>query len=138
MLSAPALKILVIEDQLIIAADICVQLLKLGNTVIGVNRSMAHAFQTIQHTAPDIVLINIGLKETTERIAGAHILMQNYHIPVIVLSAHIEQATFDLLTGLLPYAFIAKPFDPADLQGGIVFARQRMVAEARAASKIAG
>jgi CheY-like chemotaxis protein len=42
MPSAPGFKILVIEDQLIIAADICVQLSNLGYTIIGVNRSMAH------------------------------------------------------------------------------------------------
>jgi len=130
MPSAPGFKILVIEDQLIIAADICVQLSRLGYTIIGVNRSITHAFQTIKHAAPDIVLMDIGIKEKTDRIAGARILMQGHHIPVIVLSAHIDQDTFELLIELRPYAFIAKPFDAAALQRGFAFARRRMAAEA--------
>jgi hypothetical protein len=47
-----------------------------------------------------------------------------------VLSAHIDQATFELLIELRPYAFIAKPFDTASLQRGFAFARRRMAAEA--------
>ena len=137
MHSPSGFKILLIEDQLIIAADICVQLSKLGYTIIGVNRSMAHAFQTIKYVAPDIVLIDIGTKEKAGRISGARALMQAHHIPVVVLSAHIDPTTFEQLIELRPYAFISKPFDAVDLQRGIVFARRRIAAEAVAASKTA-
>jgi CheY-like chemotaxis protein len=137
MPSAPGFKILVIEDQLIIAADLCVQLSDLGYTIMGVNRSMAHAFQAIEHIVPDVVLMDIGLKEKAGRISGARVLMQDHHIPVIVLSAHIDQATFEQLIELRPYAFISKPFDAASLQRGFAFARRRMAAEAMAAAKLA-
>lgn len=138
MHSPSGFNILIIEDQLIIAADLCLQLLDLGYTIIGVNRSMAHAFQVIEHIVPDIVLMDIGLKEKAGRISGARALMQDHHIPVIVLSAHIDQATFEQLIELQPYAFISKPFDAASLQRGIDFARRRMAAEAMAAAKTAG
>jgi AmiR/NasT family two-component response regulator len=137
MHSLSGFKILIIEDQLIIAADLCLQLLNLGYTIIGVNRSMAHAFQTIEHIAPDIVLMDIGISEKAGRISGARALMQGHHIPVVVLSAHIDRATFEQLIELRPYAFISKPFDAAGLQRGIAFARRRMAAEAMATPKTA-
>ena len=133
MRSPSGFKILIIEDQLIIAADICVQLSKLGCMVIGVNGSMADAFQTIKKIRPDIVLMDIGIKEQTDRISGVRTLMQSHHIPVIVLSADIGQAVFQQLAELRPYAFISKPFDAAGLQRGITSARRRLAAEATGA-----
>lgn len=132
------LKILIIEDQLIIAADLCVQLSKLGYTIIGVHSSMVNAFRTIHKTRPDIVLIDIGAKEKTDRISGARTLMQGHRIPVIVLSVHIDQSTFEQLIELRPYAFIPTPFGAANLQQGFAFARSRMDAEATAAYTTTG
>lgn len=94
---------------------------------------MAHAFQTIKKAVPDIVLMDIGIKDKAGRISGARTLMQAHHIPVIVLSAHIDQATLEQLIELQPYAFISKPFDAEGLQRGFAFARRRMAAEAMAA-----
>lgn len=130
MPNAPGPKILIIEDQMIIAADICVQLLKLGYTTIGFNSRMVSAFQTIKKRRPDIVLMSIGVKEKKDRISGARVLMQGHHIPVIVLSASIDRANFQQLMELRPYALILTPFDTAALQRGIASALRRMAAEA--------
>ncbi len=130
MPNAPGSKILIIEDQMIIAADICVQLSKLGYTIIGINNCMANAFQTIEKTRPDIVLMNIGVTEKSDRISGAEVLMHGYHIPVIVLSYYIDPTTCQQLMELRPYALISTPFGTADLQRGIASARRRMATEA--------
>jgi CheY-like chemotaxis protein len=130
MHNAPGSKILIIEDQMIIAADICVQLSKLGYIILGINSCMANAFQTIKKTRPDIVLMNIGVKEKMDRISGAGVLMHSHHIPVIVLSYYIDPTTFQQLMELRPYALISTPFNSAGLQRGIASARQRMAKEA--------
>ena len=130
MLRALYPKVLIIENQMIIAADIFGQLVKLGYEVIGINDSLEAAMPTIRQTPPDMVLMNVGVRGKTDRIAAARTLMHTYQIPVIFLSADLDRDTYQQLIELQPFAFISKPFNSTDLQQGIVSTWQRMAAEA--------
>lgn len=125
----PVPKILILESQLIIAADIALQFLKLGYQVLGFTTHPENFLKSIQCNAPDIVLMNIGIRDQTNRIQMAKAILERYHTPVIVLSSNIDPAFFKELIPARPYAFIAKPFEQKDLQRSVENSFKRMAAE---------
>lgn len=126
MLTRPAPKILILESQLIIAADVSLQLLKLGYDVIGINIHAGDTLENIENNRPDIVLMNIKMQDKEERIRTATIISKIFRIPVIFLSAHTDREIFKQVINAQPYAFIAKPFEIKDLQRGLETALDRM------------
>ncbi len=122
-------KILIVENQMVIAADIFLQCTKLGYQVIGINSRVEDALKTIEVNRPDIVLMNIGMKEKTNGLIAARIILGSFQIPVILISSFTDQNTFKQIIEVKPYAFISKPFEKKDLQRGIETALFRMAAE---------
>ena len=122
-------KILIVENQLIIAADVCLQCSKLGYDVIGINSRTEDVLKTIEVNRPDIVLMNIGMKGQTDRLATARIILDSFQIPVVLLSSYIDKNIFNQVIDIKPYAFISKPFEKKDLQRGIETALFRMAVE---------
>lgn len=129
MLRQPTPKILILESQMIIAADVSLQLSKLGYDVIGINTHSGEALKTIENNRPDIVLINIEWKAETEALRTARIILETFRIPVIFLSAGTDRELFKGIIAARPYAFIAKPFEKKDLQRGVETTLKRMAAE---------
>ncbi|MCM4161318.1 response regulator transcription factor [Antarcticibacterium flavum] len=113
-------KILVVEDEMIIAANISLQLTEMGHEVLGIIPSGEDALSHIQNNLPDIVLIDIQLKGPLDGIETA-IKMQEYSrdLAVIYLTANADDANFNRAKQSHPYAFLSKPFKPLDLQRSI-------------------
>jgi AmiR/NasT family two-component response regulator len=122
-------KVLLVESQMIIAADVSLQLSKLGYEVIGINICSADALKTIESNRPDIVLMNIQSKGVEERIEAASIILKNFHIPIVFLSAHTGKEIFEQVINTQAYAFITKPFETEDLQRGLQTALDRINTE---------
>lgn len=129
MLRQPTPKILILESQMIIAADVALQLLKLGCDVVGINTRSSDALKTIESSRPDIVLMNIKMGGNERRIRTARIISKIFRIPVIFLSAHTDREIFRQVINAQPYAFITKPFGIDDLQRGLETAIDRMNTE---------
>lgn len=129
MLTLIGPKILILESQMIIAADVSLQFSKLGYDVIGINTQLEDALITIQNNRPDIVIMNIVRKGKAAGLKMAGIILKTLHIPVVFLSAMADKEIFDEVVEAEPYAFITKPFDEKDLKRGIETTLKRMVAE---------
>ena len=129
MLTQLSPKILILESQMIIAADVSLQFSKLGYDVIGINTQLEDALITIQNNRPDIVIMNIVRKGKAAGLKMAGIILKTLHIPVVFLSAMADKEIFDEVVEAEPYAFITKPFDEKDLKRGIETTLKRMVAE---------
>lgn len=129
MLRQSSIKILILESQMIIAADISLQLSKLGYNVIGINIHAADALKTIENKRPDIVLMNLNGQGREERISTAGIIQRNFRIPVVFISGHTDREVFKQIIQAQPFAFIAKPFERRDLQRGLNTALNRMRTE---------
>ena len=129
MQTNPAPKILILESQMIIAADISLQFSKLGYDVIGINTRAEDALKTIETSHPDMVLINLEWQAEAEGLGTARIILETFRIPVIFLSADTDRELFRGIIAAQPYAFIAKPFEKKDLQRGVETALKRMTAE---------
>ncbi len=114
-----AVKILIVEDEMIIAANISLQLSTLGYEVSGIIPRGEEALLHIKQNPPDIVLMDIQLKGELNGIETAQLMQQDYDIPVIYLTANADDGHFEKAKATHPYAFISKPFKKLDLQRAI-------------------
>ena len=126
-------KILMVEDDMIIAADISMQLAKLGYEVIGINTRGEDALSTIENNRPDIVLMDIVLSGKMNGIETALIVLEKFQVPVIFLTSNADDATFQQAIKAKPYAFISKPFQKSDLERTLKLTLQRIAVERESA-----
>jgi DNA-binding LytR/AlgR family response regulator len=122
------IKILVVEDEMIIGANISLQLNKLGYEVSGIVPKGEDALQSIKENQPDIVLLDINLKGKLDGIETAILMQKDYNIPVIYLTANADDDHFNKAKATNPYAFISKPFKKLDLQHAIELTIGRIMA----------
>jgi CheY-like chemotaxis protein len=115
-------KILLVEDDDIIARVEDWRLKNLGYTVCGRATNGAEAVELATSKKPDIILMDINIKgdidgiETTKRIKAV------YDVPVIYVTSHSDGATLDRAKETKPGGFIIKPFDDNDLRVAIELA----------------
>jgi DNA-binding LytR/AlgR family response regulator len=112
-------KILIVEDEMIIAANISLQLSALGYEVTGIIPRGEEALEHVKQNKPDIVLMDIQLKGEIDGIETVRLMQQQQDIPVIYLTANADDAHFAKAKDTHPYAFISKPFKKLDLQRAI-------------------
>ena len=122
-------KILMVEDDMIIAADISMQLAKLGYEVIGISTRGEDALNTIDNNRPDIILMDIVLSGKMNGIETARIILERFQVPVIFLTSNSDDATFQQALTAKPYAFISKPFQKSNLVRTLQLALQRIAVE---------
>ena len=113
------IKILIVEDEMVIAANISLQLTTLGYEVTGIVPRGEEAILQIKQNQPDIVLLDICLKGDIDGIETAQIMQNDYDIPIIYLTANADEDNFNRAKTTNPYAFISKPFKKLDLQRAI-------------------
>ncbi|WP_339753344.1 response regulator [uncultured Winogradskyella sp.] len=109
-------KILIVEDEMIIAANVSLQLTELGYEVTGIIPRGEDALLHIEDHKPDILLLDINLKGKLDGIETAEAMQKTHNIPVIYLTANIDDAHFNRAKQTHPYGFISKPFKKLDLQ----------------------
>lgn len=113
------IKILIVEDEMIIAANISLQLTSLGYEVTGIIPRGEEALTNIKQNQPDIILMDISLKGEIDGIETVQIMQNDNDIPVIYLTANADDGNFNRAKSTHPYAFISKPFKKLDLQRAI-------------------
>lgn len=124
-------KILIVEDELIVAEAENNLLSLFGYEVVGVACSAAEALLIAAEKTPDIALLDIKLKGSIDGIQVAELLKKHYEIPIIFLSAYTDEKTLERMKSVEPYSFLVKPFDEKELKVAIEMAvfKQRMSAE---------
>ena len=110
------IKILVVEDESIVAKDIQKSLEKLGYEVPATASSAQSAYEKLQQITPDLVFLDIRLKGEEDGIHIAEHIRHNYSIPVIFLTSYVDQETLDRAKVTEPYGYIVKPFNESDLK----------------------
>ncbi len=123
------IKILIVEDEMIIAANISLQLSSLGYEVTGIIPRGEEALAKIKQNQPDIVLMDIALKGQLDGIETVQIMQNDYDIPVIYLTANADDINFNRAKTTNPFAFISKPFKKLDLQRAIELTANRLLAD---------
>ncbi|MBP7167572.1 MAG: response regulator [Bacteroidia bacterium] len=108
-------KILIVEDEPLIAADIDATLNDLGYIVDGIAHTAQEAIAFLQSNHPDLVLLDITLGVEQNGLQVAEYLRQNTELPFIFLTSHSDKATLDKAKKYLPNAYLLKPFNETDL-----------------------
>jgi len=109
------IKILIVEDELIIAEDIRIQLTKLGYQVAGVAKDYESALILLEKDTPDLLLVDIVLKGKRDGIELAQIVKEQYDLPVIFLTSHADKRTVERARRINPEGYLLKPFQKEDL-----------------------
>ncbi|GAA0558412.1 sigma-54-dependent transcriptional regulator [Chitinophaga japonensis] len=117
-------KILIVEDEFIVANDLRIMLAKGGYSVCGIAASAEQARALIAQKQPDWVLLDIMLKTATTGIELARELL-HARIPFLYISANTNQRTLEAARATQPYGFLVKPFRERDLFVMLDIARYR-------------
>jgi diguanylate cyclase (GGDEF)-like protein/PAS domain S-box-containing protein len=113
-MSAP--KILIIEDEKILAVYIRKSLQKLGYTVFDILDSTEAAIKRVTETNPSLVLIDICLTGTVSSLQVADIIQNTFQIPVLFITDYSEHSRLNHNKFKEPFNYIIKPFSEKDLQ----------------------
>jgi len=120
MQAANAYKILVVEDEGLIAHDIASRLEALGHHVVA---TVATADEAVERAAgADLVLMDIRIDGQRDGIAAAQEVRAVHHVPVVFLTAHADRATLERAKTAAPFGYITKPLGPASLNTSIEMA----------------
>ncbi len=115
-------KILIVEDEPLIAMDIRKILLKNNYNVIGVAHDSESALDMIASRLPNLILMDINIEGVKDGIQVAAIVKDKYDIPVIFLTSYSDDETLERAQETLPYAFIVKPFEDKNLKSAVKIA----------------
>jgi signal transduction histidine kinase len=124
-----AARILVVEDETIVALNLREQLMKLGYDVPEAVSTGDRALQRINLSPPDLVLIDIHLKGTLDGVATASLIPPAHRIPIIYLTAYSDEATLARASATNPFGYLLKPFNERELHATIQMALARYRAE---------
>lgn len=119
-------QIMIVEDDMIIAADIMMQLNQLGYEVTGIFPRGEDALKQLEATKPDIILMDINLKGKMDGIEVGQQIYTRYALPLIYLTANADDATFHRAKATKPFAFISKPFKRSDLERTLALVISRL------------
>jgi len=118
--------ILIVEDDMIIAANLSIQLTSLGYEVAGILPRGEEAIIHVKEHSPHILLMDINLKGALNGIDTARAIQKFQDIPIIYLTANSDDVTFEKAKETQPKAFITKPFNKLSLQRTIALVVEQM------------
>jgi hypothetical protein len=108
-------KILVVEDERVVALSIQNRLEALGYSVTANVISGEAALAGIPQNPPDLVLMDIRLKGKIDGIEAAAQMRQQFQLPVVYLTAYNDEETLERAKFTEPYGYLLKPFESKDL-----------------------
>lgn len=115
-----AYKVLVVEDEGLIAHDIASRLEALGHHVVATVGTAEEAVD--QSAAADLVLMDIHIDGQRDGITAAQEVRARHHVPVVFLTAHADRSTLERAKAAGPYGYIVKPLGTASLNASIEMA----------------
>ena len=114
--------ILVVEDEPLIAMDIEQTLNNIDFAVSAVVHTYADALHQLKTNTPEAVLLDINLEDEKDGIDIAHVINEQYHLPIVFLTSHADKNTLDRAKKTQPAGYIVKPFEEKDLLAGMEIA----------------
>lgn len=123
------IKILIVEDEAIVAEDIASRLEKMGYVIADIVASGEDAIAAATSTQPNLVLMDIMLQGEMDGIEAAKQLCAEQGIPVVYLTANADENTLARAKMTGPFGYILKPFKEKELRATIEIALSRYQAE---------
>ncbi len=118
------IKVLIVEDEFILAVSLRETLEALGYSVTGIADSFITALHQVEQDRPDIVLLDIWLYRSQDGIGIATLLWDVFQVPTVYLTGNSDRATFNRAYASLPFGYLVKPVQQTDLVTAIDMAYQ--------------
>ena len=109
-------RVLIVEDEPIIADDIALTLGDLGFDVADIVNSADLALAAIKRTQPDLVLLDIRIKGEKDGVRLAHEMNEQFDIPFVFLSSLYDEQTLHRAKSTQPSGYLVKPYKEQDLK----------------------
>ena len=113
------IKILIVEDELILAKNLARKLKKCGYEVVGIVNSGIKAIAKVAEIHPDLILMDILLKGDMDGITTSQKIRAKYNIPIIYTTSYSDRSTLKRARETNPKGYIVKPYNYADLKATI-------------------
>lgn len=124
-------RILIVEDERIVARDLEESLASMGYDVVGVAANSHMALELAAAHLPALVLMDVRIDGDVDGVETANVLRSRFDIPVIFLTAYADDDTLSRAKSSAPLGYIVKPFKSAELRGTIEMALVRHELERR-------
>ncbi|MGB3798222.1 MAG: response regulator transcription factor [Lewinella sp.] len=121
-------RILIVEDEAIVAMEIESTLGQLGYRIAGKTRNGDQALDLLAAGNLDLALLDINIRGSRNGIDLARIIRKKYDFPFVFLTAYSDRETVDALKDTMPYGYIVKPFNRGDLLTAIELALHKCAA----------
>ncbi|MDH3402865.1 MAG: sigma 54-interacting transcriptional regulator, partial [Acidobacteriota bacterium] len=121
----PTTRILIVEDEAVVALDIERRVRELGYDVAGTAAAAEEAVRLAERERPDLVLMDIRLRGIMDGIEAGRQIRAAWGIPVIYLTAHADEATLARAKETAPHGYLLKPFDEQKLRVALEVALAR-------------
>ncbi|MDG2617967.1 ATP-binding protein [Thermoleptolyngbya sichuanensis XZ-Cy5] len=128
----PPTRLLIVEDEHLIAYDLRESLERLGYEIVAIADTGIDAVRQAEQLRPDLVLMDIRLPGEIDGIDASAQIQTQLHIPVVYLTANADQATLERVAASHPYGYVLKPFNDRILATTIEIALARHRAETAA------
>jgi PAS domain S-box-containing protein len=122
-------RVLVVEDDRVVARDIQEQLTRLGHTVVATAVRCDEAIAIATERRPDIILMDIRLDDGSDGVEAAQHIRDRLQLPVIFLTAYADEATITRASVTEPFGYLLKPFEESQVRTAIELALYRSAAE---------
>ncbi len=118
-------RILIVEDETIIAFDLKNKLNKIGYGIVGIATKGVEAIELALQLKPQIILMDIQLQGSMDGIQSSEAIQSHYDVPIVYLTAHSDPATLARAKLSGPLGYILKPYDDRELVTQIELALYR-------------
>ncbi len=115
-------RVLVVEDEAIVAADVSDRLRSLGYEVVGTAATADKAVELVRTKSPDVVLMDVMLRDRSDGIEAADRIRTISGVPVIFATAHTDDHTLRRSRLAGAFGYVVKPFNDRELQAAIELA----------------
>jgi PAS domain S-box-containing protein len=124
-------RIFVVEDEAIVAADLQDRLRALGYEPVGVVAAGEEALLKVEEAQADLVLMDIQLKGSIDGVEAAERIRERLDIPIVFLTARVDEATFRRAKITAPFGYVRKPYEERELHTALEIAFYRHATEAQ-------
>jgi DNA-binding NarL/FixJ family response regulator len=116
------LRVLIVEDEPIIAENISMYLNNMDFIVSGIAYDDEEAKQQLKQNTPDAVLLDINLESEQDGIQIADYINKNYQLPFLFLTSYADKETLDRAKKVEPWGYVVKPFNEKTLLASLEIA----------------
>jgi PAS domain S-box-containing protein len=123
-------KLLIVEDEPIVALDLQQEVEQLGCEVVGMAESADEALVAAEICRPDLALMDIRIVGSMDGIQAARLLRSAYQVPVVFLTSYSDDTTVGRAAREMPYGYLTKPFQSRELKATLRVALHKARADA--------